>query len=438
MAAPAQDVPDQIELVFWHKWTGVWKGMIDELCARYSDTHEGVVVKPLVVPGNRAKTKFMAAVVGGDPPDVMAEWDPVIPNFAASGLLYPLDKLMADTPGEREKVHAFLYPIVRKMATYDGTLYALPTSMNTFRVFYNKDVFEEVGLEKTPTTLVELQDAIDKVFKYDDRGFFLRSGFELGSWQANMIFPAFGGKFYDEENKRFICDNPQNVAALEWMCKMGDRYGVKQLRTFDLANRSELYGASDPFVSTRTGMRLFGQWATDIIERAFAEGLPSFEYDTFPMPPPPDGKPNATYVNGNFNIIPINSRHPKEAWEFMKWWTGITDPAIGAGTMVTGGWVPVGRSIVAQPAYQAWLKKNPVVGPFVEMMDSPNAWTLPSVPVQDYFARRFISTVDYAMWGLQTPREALEKMNRDMERELKRYFKDMDARKAALAKREGP
>lgn len=423
----AQSAP-RVEVVYWHKWTGYWKDMVDEICGWFNESQDRITVRPLVVPGAGAKTKFLAAVVGGDPPDLMSEWDPVIPQYAADGLLMPLDDLMALTPGEAARVHDFLYPVVREMATYEGRLYALATSMNTFRVFYNVGAFEEAGITQTPQTLAELESAIDKLFRYDDHGYIARAGFEIGPWQAYMIFPAFGGSFYDDERKRFTCASPPNVAALEWMCKMGRRYGIKQLRTFDLANLSYLAGANDPFASGRVAMRLNGQWNVDIFERAMAEGLPRFRYDSFPMPPAPGGPRNTTFVNGNFNIIPVNARHPREAWEFMKWWTGVTDPHAAARVMVRGGWVPASPQVVDSPIYQRYLDEKPAVRPFVEMLASPGAVAMPVVPIQSYFNTRFFAAVDYAMWGVKTPEEALRDLDTELERELKRVMADRKAR----------
>lgn len=424
---------ERIEVIHWHMWTGYWKDMVDDICGWFNDSQDRITVKPLVVPGASAKAKFLGAVVGGDPPDLLSWWGGGIPYWAASGVIMPLDGLMARNPGEKERLHAFLYPTVREMATYEGKLYALATSMNTFRVFYNVDHFEEAGIKTVPTTIPELEDAIDRLFRFDARGYVERGGFELASWHALMIIPAFGGRYYDDEAKRFICGNPQNLAALEWMCKISNRYGVKQLRTFDLANQSYLSGANDPFASGRMSMRLFGQWSVDIFERAMAEGLPKFRYDSFPMPPGPDGPRDSTYVNGNFNVIPANARHPEAAWEFMKFWTGLTDPDVGARIMVRGGWVPTSQAVVDSPVYQKYLEERPAVRPFVKMLGSPHGMTDPVAPIQAYFQRRLFAAVDYAMWGVKTPEEALRDLDVELERELTRVMQDLEARKARAA-----
>ena len=436
LAGANEDYSGRVEVVYWHKWGGYWTSVIEEICGWFNDSQDEIVVKPLLVHGQRAKTKFLASIVGNEPPDLMTEWDPVLPHYAANDVLYPLDDLMAETPGEREALLEYIYPVVRRMSSYNGILYALPFSMNTFCIFYSKEAFAEAGVEKVPETIAELEEAMDKLFVFDRRGYIERSGFELGAWQARMIFPAFGGRFYDEETGRFTCDYPRNVAALEWMCRIARKYGMKQLQTFNQLSTSYLQGASDPFVARRIAMRPYGQWGVWQIQRAEKDGLPKLDYGVFSVPAPPVGFRNSTHVNGNFCVIPRNARHPREAWHFMKWLAGFGDEATGARVAVRGGWAPASPNVVDEPEYEEFLKENPTFRDFVDLMDSPHVWILPQVPVQSYFGSRLDAAVDYALWGVKTPRKALEDLNREMERESRRTRLDIDARRKAREARE--
>ena len=85
-------------MVFWHKWTSDWEKVIGRICDEFNRSQDQYEVVPLSM--GSASLKILISTAGGDPPDCMAEWDPVIPAWADKGVLTPLDTLMG--PGEWE------------------------------------------------------------------------------------------------------------------------------------------------------------------------------------------------------------------------------------------------------------------------------------------------------------------------------------------------
>lgn len=43
------------------------------------------------------------------------------------------------------------------MCYNDDTLYAIPFQISTYMMYYNKDLFEQAGIEEVPTTLISGQ-----------------------------------------------------------------------------------------------------------------------------------------------------------------------------------------------------------------------------------------------------------------------------------------
>src|SRR5690606_23008027 len=107
------------------------------------------------------------------------------------------------------------YPIVAEVGTYKGEIYAVPFEMNAFALFYNKDIFNEVGLdpESPPITIEDLDGMQDKLWEIDDRGFYERIGFMPSS--VTMWAPAFGGKWADADGNPTATD--ENILrTFEW------------------------------------------------------------------------------------------------------------------------------------------------------------------------------------------------------------------------------
>jgi hypothetical protein len=85
--------PKRIQVRFWHMWTSEWARKVSDICDEFNKSQDKYEVIPLSVPSGAADSKFFLAVAGGAPPDVMAQWNPVIPYWADSKLLQPLDQI---------------------------------------------------------------------------------------------------------------------------------------------------------------------------------------------------------------------------------------------------------------------------------------------------------------------------------------------------------
>ena len=74
-----------------------------------------------------------------------------MPTYQAAGYLADLSN---------EPLADKLYPDVRDTVSIDGSVYAVPFESTVWGYLYNKDIFEEYGLE-TPDTLSEMQEVVD-------------------------------------------------------------------------------------------------------------------------------------------------------------------------------------------------------------------------------------------------------------------------------------
>ena len=146
--APRAHYPHRIPVRFWHMWTAEWKTVVDRIVTRFNESQDKYEVIALSVPSTSADAKFLLAVVGGDPPDLMAQWNPIIPTWAQSGMLRPLDDLM--TSSERERFFREAYPIAKKIGVYQDRLYGMAIGVNIWALYYRPDQLREAGLDPSP------------------------------------------------------------------------------------------------------------------------------------------------------------------------------------------------------------------------------------------------------------------------------------------------
>ena len=50
-----------------------------------------------------------------------------------------------------------------EMCDYDGKLLAMPLGLEAYSIAYNKDLFEEAGIEELPTTITELREVCEQL-----------------------------------------------------------------------------------------------------------------------------------------------------------------------------------------------------------------------------------------------------------------------------------
>jgi multiple sugar transport system substrate-binding protein len=406
-AAPADG--KVVEVTYWHMWTSDWKKLIDSLVEEFNKTHPNIKVKALSITGD-ANAKFLTAQAGGDPPDIMTQWNQIIPSWAKKGAIMSLKEYINNTAPDLEN---WMYPIVKEIGTYNGEMYAVPFSMNTFALLYNKDVLKAEGFdpEKPPITTQELDAMQDKLWKVDDRGFIERVGF-MPSWLTQWTTP-FGGSWADAKGNP-TATNQNNLATLEWFQTYAKKFDSTKVAAFNKSNSSNVNSAS-PFLSGKQVFVVDGMWRLlDIKNYA-----PNMKYGVTPLPyPEGTGKPSSTWVNGNYNIIPTKAKHPKEAWEFILWLTGYQNEKWAASMLTKGGWIPASPKITEQQPYQDYLDEIPARRTFVDLLNSENAVITPVIPDQQYYWDRATKAEEDVMTGKKDPKKALEDLQKEIESEI--------------------
>src|ERR1700712_2922448 len=261
-------------------WEKVWKG--------YEDSQQQTGIKAVFAANDTtANAKFFTAVASGTPPDAVWVDGPQVAEWAARGVLEPLDDLIG---AAGIKADDFWAPSWNQ-TVYNGKVWALTRSSDAnFGFYWNKDVFKEVGLdpEKPPTTIVEMDQMNDKIAKITD-GHIERLGYipwiVYGS--SNSMFTwgwVFGGNFYDADSKKITANDPKIVNALQWMTDFAKKYDPTQISGF-IPGMTSPGGENGPFPKRKIAMSPGGPWEISPL-KTYAPDLP---YGITFVPQGPDG-----------------------------------------------------------------------------------------------------------------------------------------------------
>jgi multiple sugar transport system substrate-binding protein len=417
--APRGQPPGRrIPIRFWHMWTAEWKDVVDRIVVRFNESQDQYEVIALSVPpGPDADSKFLLAVIGGDPPDVIAQWKPIIPSWAQAGMLKPLDLLMSRD--DKERFFTDAYPIAKKIGMYKDRLYGMPVGINVWALYYRPDHFRQAGLDpdRFPDSLETLVALSTKLDRRDEHGNLTRLGFLPGSQPSGlaMFGPIFGGGLYDWTRGELALDSPANLRCLTYLLECRKARGLDAVLRFDAPENAGI-SAEWPFIAGSYSITVDGQWRVEQL----AKYAPDLEYRVAPIPPPEGGKTLAGHSDGNFMVIPVSAKRPQGAWAFIRFWSGLSDPERAAELHTWGGWLPALSSVAKAQAYQDYLRRYPPFRVFVDTISSDNLEAFPPVPYQTYVTDRVIAVDQATMRGLLSPADALRQLVRDVDRERER------------------
>jgi multiple sugar transport system substrate-binding protein len=273
---------------------------------QFEQAHPGVTVKVQTFPFAQYRDKMLVAMKGGTGPDVMTLDEVWTPEFAAAGLIQPLD----DKVKASKQIHsADFFPGAWKSTQYQGKTWAVPLNFDVWEeMYYNADMFRAAGLDpdKPPTTWSEWNAAAAKLTKSPNQfGISLiGSKDESSSVMTDSLLFSNGGQILSGSDK-VAFDSPENVAAYQeyqTLLKSAPQ-GTSGTAESDAVNQ---------FTAGKAAMILDGSWQQDTMKT-------SAKFDwRIAVPPAPDGK-NFVGALGGWNLaVNAKSSNADLAYQFIE------------------------------------------------------------------------------------------------------------------------
>jgi multiple sugar transport system substrate-binding protein len=146
--------------------------MVDMLVEAWNTKNPTCKINLTYIPHTEMVAKIAQGIASGDVPDLMGMDLIYAPQFEKAQQLVDITDRISDWP-ELETASAGHMTV----ATYEERLYGVPLYADVSALFYNKDLFEQAGLdpEKPPTSLAELREYADAITALgnDIKGYYL-------------------------------------------------------------------------------------------------------------------------------------------------------------------------------------------------------------------------------------------------------------------------
>jgi multiple sugar transport system substrate-binding protein len=294
-------------LAFWHTYNDLEEKVLKDIIKDWEKLNPKFTVRPVRIPFDGHKPKLRTALTVGQGPDMArVDWSFVC-ELARKNAVIDLETF------EFSKIRNQYLRAPLETGFIDGKYYGIPDQTTCVAMFYNKQMFRDAGLEpKVPATWEEFVE-IGKKLTDSSNG---RYAFAMLNtlWWNLPFFNTYGARIISADGKKCELDSEQAIAALDMMCSFANEHKIEAG-----AWRPGAISPEQGFVNGKYAMIFMGPWNLAKFKNTnmdFGVGL---------IPAGPEG--SSTNVGGTDTVVFKHSKHAKEAYDFLTFFTNAKNQA---------------------------------------------------------------------------------------------------------------
>lgn len=315
------------ELVVWKVFedTSHFQPLLSAFQKKYPNVRVTFVEKNVV----GYEEELINALASGQGPDIFSINDAWLPKY--------IDKITPATEKQwtfADYKNTFVDAAVNDF-TKDRVIYGAATYVDSLALYYNKDLLGSSGIATPPKTWDELARDSQRLARQNQTGYFSRSGLTAGlsssapggqinrsedvlyllmlqkgvvPWSSDGTQPTFGQAVVDNKGRQ--------VEAAQEALQYYTSFANPNSPNYTWNTRSDY--SIDAFANTRAAFMINYSYARDLVQSKAA----NLNYDVAPMPQPNLDDPQVNFANYWGEVVSKQSKHPTEAWNFLKTITG--------------------------------------------------------------------------------------------------------------------
>jgi multiple sugar transport system substrate-binding protein len=377
-------------ITLWEGYTETEANAIKALAAEFNKSHPNITVNVQFYGNNDyALQKVLAAIAGGNPPDISYLYGSWAPNIATNPQVVTLNKLIAQDPSFNWND---FWPAERKVATVNGKIIGIPALVDNLALVYNKKLFKQAGLAlPTPQwTWSDFENAALKLTNPAAKQFgwaYVNDASEDTVWRFWAMLWQAGGSILSPDNKQAAFDSAAGVKAATLLQTLAAKHAIY------LDNGSDNY--LSVFNGGHIGMLWTGPWDLSQIVQS------KVDYGVTTLP----GDVNHQTISGPDNWVMFNNgaAHTAAAWTFMKW---LTSPAIDLKWATMTGDLPIRASVAKLSGYSKFTSKYPGVAVWASNLANATQ-SRPQLTVYPKISTAVGQAVQSVLLGKAAPQQAL-------------------------------
>ena len=306
-AIPEQGVDDGTTITMWSR--AATETRVQSQVDAYNASHQNKVELRLV-PTDEYVGVVGNAATANELPDLFSADVVFMPNWTSQGLFMDITERIDGLPGIENVGQAHIVA-----SSWEGKKYGLPFIIDLSVWMYNKDLFEQAGLdpEAPPTTLAEFADAARAVQELGIEGTYgTYFGGNCGGCNVFTWWPiiwAQGGDVMNAEGTEALLNSD---TAKEIYSTFGALWDEGVINPESIQEAGPTW--TQPFPAGKVGIMPMPASLQE------SEGMPLDNLGVTAIAGTTSGE--STFVGGDSIGLSKDSKNPEQAWNFITWMLG--------------------------------------------------------------------------------------------------------------------
>lgn len=404
-----EDTGEKTEITFWHAMSGANGDALQDVVDKFNDQSDSTSVEAIYQGSYDDSLTKLRAIGGSDQaPALVQVFEIGTKYMSESGFITPMQEFVDEDAFDMSA----LEENILNYYTIDDQLYSMPFNTSNAVMFYNKDMFEEAGLDPDdpPNSYSEIIEAAEELSD-GDRTY----GFTMATigWFFEQLMANQGALYLDNENGRdgdaaeALVNSEEGLKVFEWLKEMNDA------GTF-INYGSDWDDPRGPFFAGQVAMYLDSTANTSrVIEDS------DFEVGTAFLPTADGVDPQGVVVGGASLWITnkVEDDEQDAAWEFVKF---VTEPDVQAEWAASTGYFPITPAAYEEDSLKEVYDEFPQFTTAVDQLEetAPSPATNGALTEVLPQARKIIETALGEMYEGKDPQEALDEAAQKINDEL--------------------
>ncbi len=388
-----------IFLTYWPSANQYEINLAAQEVKEWNATHPKIQIKMQPIPASQSSEEvLLAAIAGKTTPDICSNiWPGTMGQFTRAGAVVQLDTF----PDFDSLLTARVPQKIADGCRYlNGHFYQIPWKTNPVMIQYNINMLKDVGIDTFPKKYSQYLEVGRKVTRD------LNGDGQVDQWMSYVdvrekwwtrffdFYPfyiaASGGKTL-LKGKEVIFENRASVGVFKFFQEGFNEHIFPRAR-FQI----------DPFLTELVASRFTGPWEILHTEKYKPKDL---KYDFAPIPLPDSLKgPSYTYGDPKNIVIFKTTKHPKQAWQFVKF---LVSRKNDLSLLKICGQLPVRKNILSDSLFASYFRKNHHMAKFAQMI--PFSRGVDAVPeMKEIFDAISLEFEACAILGKRTPEDAVK------------------------------
>lgn len=333
---------------------------VQKVADQFNASQDRISVEIMAIPHDTYVTKLNTLATAKNLPDCGIMSEAGVLQFAENGLLYDISNMYG--AGESKPLDSLAF-------RYQGKPVAYSAANEILLLYYNKAMFDKAGIAYPPTDAKNAWTwdefvQVSKLLTLDANGNNATSSafnpntivqygcmVENLTWQLEVWCLSNGSGFYTEDGSKVIINE---AAATEALQKIADLHLVHHVAPISSGLTDD--GVQRSLIAGTCAMTTNGAWNVGTsLASARSEGL---NYGVAVLP---YMREKVTICTGGPNVVFSQTKHPKEAMEWVKWYMQEEN---SWSLIETGIWMPILEKWYTDEAFTRKWVENPNFPPY--------------------------------------------------------------------------